>query len=234
MLHFSWHFGWRFIDVPSRVRIAAKTVRNGLVAGLVLFCSGCIYSQPHVPSAADVIDSVSGAVVAVGDGTQTLASGFFVTPQLVVTNEHVWRAGGTYIVHADGRRSLMQQVFSNAEQDIAIFRVSDYEAIVVLPVEEHVLRVGEPVIAIGNPFGTGLAASTGIISALPDAIRRPWFLQTDAAINPGNSGGPLINLQGEIVGVVTNRGAIGSGVGFALSVNELVVLLQGQINGARP
>jgi len=168
---------------------------------------------------------VSTAVVSIGDASQTLASGFFVTPQWVVTNQHVSQAGELYIVHSDGQRSPLRVLISDQQHDIALLQATRYQSPTVLPLNPKPVRVGEPVLAIGNPFGTGLTVTAGIISALPKSIGQQFLLQTDAAINPGNSGGPLINPQGEVVAVITSRGAVGSGIGFAIPAEQLVVLI---------
>ncbi len=204
-----------------------KEFYQRLSIGLLLLCGGCESVSPsQLLSKADAIERVSAAVVSIGNASHTVASGFFVTPEWVVTNHHVTLAGDLYIVHSNGRRSVLQPLISNEEQDIALFRAVRYKSPSVLPLHAQPLRVGDPVIVLGNPFGAGMTASAGIISALPQAIGKRHFLQTDAAINPGNSGGPLINLQGEVVGVVTSRGAVGSGIGFALPVRRVMELLQ--------
>src|SRR5262249_58220019 len=86
------------------------------------------------------------------------------------------------------------------------------------------LRVGEYVIAIGNPFGLGHSVTMGIVSAKSRTIGAgPYddFIQTDASINPGNSGGPLFNLQGQVVGINTAINPNGQGIGFAIPVDAL-------------
>jgi serine protease Do len=90
-------------------------------------------------------------------------------------------------------------------------------------------RVGQWVVAAGNPFGLGPAASVGIIGATPGTLGREGplaeLIQTDAAINPGNSGGPLLNLHGEVVGVVSASASPGQGIGFAVPAAALRTLL---------
>src|SRR5262245_62783352 len=94
------------------------------------------------------------------------------------------------------------------------------------------LKVGEWVVAIGNPFGLGHTVTTGIVSAKGRIIGAgPYddFIQTDASINPGNSGGPLFNMNGEVVGINTAIIASGQGIGFAIPINvakELLVPLR--------
>ncbi|HSP78254.1 MAG TPA: trypsin-like peptidase domain-containing protein, partial [Myxococcaceae bacterium] len=94
--------------------------------------------------------------------------------------------------------------------------------------DSDAVRVGDPVVAIGNPFGLSSSVSTGILSARARDIQAgPYdnFLQTDAAINPGNSGGPLFNMQGQVIGINTAIVGIGSGIGFAVPSNMARQLL---------
>ena len=87
------------------------------------------------------------------------------------------------------------------------------------------LMIGETVIAIGNPFGFSNTVTTGVISALNRSIRTDEhvfhdFIQTDASINPGNSGGPLLNINGELIGINTAIYAKAQGIGFAIPINK--------------
>src|SRR4029079_18244645 len=87
------------------------------------------------------------------------------------------------------------------------------------------LMPGETVVAIGNPFGLAHTVTTGVVSALHRAVKTPHkvyedFIQTDAAINPGNSGGPLVNLNGELIGINTAVHRGGPGIGFAIPIDR--------------
>ena len=129
------------------------------------------------------------------------------------------------VVLADGTRSPWQTVTEDKTRDLAIGRIQE-EALSFLPLRQAPVDLGEPVFAVGNPFGLGLTVTEGIISALPRAIGKTTLIQTDAAINPGNSGGPLIDHHGRVVGVVNARAKAGSGVGFVVSAASLTLLLQ--------
>jgi serine protease Do len=157
-----------------------------------------------------------------------LGSGFVINAGgYVVTNNHVVD-GATEIrvKFADGRELPGKVIGRDAKTDLALLKV-EATGLPVIPLGDSArLEVGEPVMAIGNPFGLEQTVTTGIVSATGRAIGAgPYddFIQTDASINPGNSGGPLINARGEVVGVNTAIASGGSGgsvgIGFAIPTN---------------
>lgn len=154
----------------------------------------------------------------------------------ILTNNHVVAGGQSYeVVFADGARKQASLVGTDVDSDLAVLEVPDMpEGVEPLPLAgPEDIRVGQFVVAIGNPFGEQGSMSLGIVSGLdrslrsqrgvgrPSAFSLPKVIQTDAPINPGNSGGPLLNLNGEVVGInsaiATNTGA-NSGVGFSIPV----------------
>ena len=157
--------------------------------------------------------------------TMGQGSGFIIDPEgYVVTNNHVvGEADRVTVELADGRELPARVVGADPQTDIALLKI---DAGGTLPIvswgRSEDLRVGEPVLAMGNPFGLGGTATSGIVSARGRQIGAgPYddFIQTDASINPGNSGGPLFNLAGQVVGVNTaifspSGGNIG--IGFAV------------------
>jgi len=157
--------------------------------------------------------------------TMGQGSGFIIDPGgYIVTNNHViGDADRVTIELADGRQMQAEVVGADPQTDIALLKV---DAGAALPIvrwgNSDTLQVGEPVLAMGNPFGLGGSATSGIVSARGRQIGAgPYddFIQTDASINPGNSGGPLFNMAGEVVGVNTailspSGGNIG--IGFAV------------------
>ena len=156
-----------------------------------------------------------------------LGSGFVVDPGgYIVTNHHVIDgARSIEVTLNDGRKLPAKLVGSDAETDIALIKV-DATGLPAIPLgRSSALRVAEPVMAIGNPFGLDHTVTVGIISGTGRVIgagRYDDFLQTDAAINPGNSGGPLINTRGEAVGIATaiaSRSGGFQGVGFAIPID---------------
>ncbi len=153
----------------------------------------------------------------------------------IVTNNHVVEGGSRYeIVFADGERRSATLVGRDVDSDLAVLGVDDLPKGVepLSLAEPGQLQVGQFVVAIGNPFGELGSMPMGIVSGLDRSLRSrrsananpytlPEVIQTDAPINPGNSGGPLLNLDGEVVGVnsaiATTTGA-NSGVGFSIPV----------------
>jgi serine protease Do len=163
---------------------------------------------------------------------QGLGSGFIIDPNgTVLTNNHVVEGAVAIRVRLDDGRSFDAQVVGRDPlTDVAVIRIKG--KVEKLPYvslgDSDAMRVGDWVVAIGNPFGLTSSVSAGIISASGRRITNgPYddFLQTDAAINPGNSGGPLFNLKGEVIGINTAIVGGGSGIGFAVPSNMAKSLL---------
>ena len=155
---------------------------------------------------------------------QSLGSGFVIDPSgVVITNNHVvGDANDIVVIFTDGRKLKATVIGKDAKVDVAVLKVeSDKPLKTVKFGDSDKMRVGDGVMAVGNPFGLGETVTAGIISARNRNIDSgPYddFLQTDASINKGNSGGPLFNLQGEVIGINTailspSGGSIG--IGFA-------------------
>lgn len=157
----------------------------------------------------------------------SLGSGFIIDAQkgLVVTNNHVVAdADEVNVILQDNNTIAAKVVGTDSKTDLAVLQIptDKYPLKAVLWGESDAMRVGDPVLAIGNPFGLGGTVTSGIISARARNINAgPYddFLQTDAAINRGNSGGPMFNLRGEVIGVNTaifspTGGSVG--IGFAI------------------
>jgi serine protease Do len=154
-------------------------------------------------------------------------SGFVVDPEgLIVTNNHVIEGSdGIEVTFNDGTKLKAEVVGRDKETDLAVLRVKPAAPLKAATYgNSDALTVGEWVVALGNPFGIGLSASSGIISGRNRDIRSgrfDAFIQTDASINKGNSGGPLFNLNGEVIGINTailspTGGSIG--IGFAVPI----------------
>ena len=160
-----------------------------------------------------------------GATTSSLGSGFVIDPSgVIVTNNHVIDgADEISVIFADGEMRDAQLVGHDEETDLAVLKVdSPHPLPYVRFGDSDKLRVGDWVMAIGNPFGLGGSVTSGIVSALHRAIyARGYtdFIQTDAAINKGNSGGPLFDMEGRVVGINTaiiSPSGESVGIGFAL------------------
>ncbi|MGD8770999.1 MAG: PDZ domain-containing protein, partial [Desulfobacterales bacterium] len=125
----------------------------------------------------------------------------------------------------DGREFKAQIVGADPDSDLAVLRISSPKALPDITMgDSSNLMIGETVIAIGNPFGFSNTVTTGVISATNRSVRTDDmvyhdFIQTDASINPGNSGGPLLNINGELIGINTAIYAKAQGIGFAIPIN---------------
>jgi serine protease Do len=158
---------------------------------------------------------------------QALGTGVIIDPNgYVVTNDHVIRdADDVRVRLADDRELKAEVVGHDPRQDVALLKIKGVSGLPAAPLgSSDRLRVGEHVLAVGNPFGLGHTVTLGIVSAKARTIGAgPYddFIQTDASINPGNSGGPLFNWRGEVVGINTAIRAGANGIGFAIPIDDV-------------
>ncbi|MCM2305893.1 MAG: Do family serine endopeptidase [Sulfuritalea sp.] len=158
-----------------------------------------------------------------------LGSGVVVSPEgYILTNFHVVDgADEIEVAHNDGRKYKARVVGSDPESDLAVLRIpADHQLPVIAFGSSDTLRVGDVVLAIGNPFGVGQTVTSGIVSALGRSHLGintfENFIQTDAAINPGNSGGALVDSNGHLIGINTaiySQSGGSMGIGFAIPVS---------------
>ncbi len=154
-------------------------------------------------------------------------TGFIIDSRgFVVTNAHVVRGADEVTVRLrDDRQFTAEVVGRDRRLDLALLKIAGAENLPAATLgDSDALRVGEQVIAVGNPFGLGHTVTMGIVSAKARSIGAgPYddFIQTDASINPGNSGGPLFNLRGEVVGIATAIRAGADGISFAIPIHAL-------------
>ena len=157
---------------------------------------------------------------------RTLGSGVIVDSKgLILTNNHVINgADKIQVLLNDGRYTSAELVGVDSENDLAVLKITLDNLLPISLGQPSSLRVGDVVLAIGNPFGVGQSVSQGIVSALGrwglGINNRENFIQTDAAINPGNSGGALIDVRGNLIGINTaildETGAASVGISFAV------------------
>jgi serine protease Do/serine protease DegQ len=167
--------------------------------------------------------------------TQSLGSGVVIDAKqgYVITNHHVIEKARTITVTlSDGRSLQAELVGSDPDTDVAVIKIPADDLTALKVADSEALRVGDFVVAIGNPFGLGQTVTSGIVSALGRSglgiEGYEDFIQTDASINPGNSGGALVNLRGELVGINTailapSGGNVG--IGFAIPSNMVATLM---------
>lgn len=194
-----------FPDIYERVSPAVVSINAATVAS-----AAPVSDFPFAPRREALVEASSG-------------SGFFISADgHILTNDHViGRANRVQVVLKDGRRLPAEVMGRDPPSDLAVLKVAGRGFPHVNFTTAANPRVGEAVIAIGNPFGLGATATHGIVSAYGRDIGSPYvdFVQLDAAINSGNSGGPTFNAQGEVVGVNTaifspSGGSVG--IGFAI------------------
>ena len=160
--------------------------------------------------------------------SSALGSGFIISKDgMVITNNHVIKGADDIFVKVNGNKDYKAELLgADPLSDIAVLKINSNENFVPVNFgDSDKSRIGDWVIAIGNPFGLGGTVTTGIISARNRSIglsRYEDYIQTDASINQGNSGGPLFNLNGEVIGINTAiLGQSGSiGIGFAIPSNS--------------
>ena len=190
-----------------------------------------------------VADQVTPAVVAIeiqrvrptSRGAQALAagsgSGFIVTPDgYILTNNHVVEGGDRLLVTLHDRRVFPARVVGrDPSTDVALIKIEGRDLPTARLGDDRGARVGQWVLAIGNPLGLDFTVTSGIVSAkgrsvrglMPSQYAVTDFLQTDAAINPGNSGGPLVNIRGEVIGInsaIASPTGAYAGYGFAIPI----------------
>ena len=196
--------------------------------------------SPGVVTILSIFNGGSSLLEDGGEGGQ--GSGFVLDGDgYIATNAHVVTTEGAdgtdqadqvYIEFLDGNRVPAEIVGHDPNADVALLKV-DPEGLSLTPLdlgESHTISVGEPVAAIGSPFGERQSLSIGVISALDRTIQSLTTfeigdaIQTDAAINPGNSGGPLLDAQGRVIGInaqIKSQSGGGEGVGFAIPVDAV-------------
>jgi serine protease Do len=235
--------------------VRTPTAQAGFGAGLGTWpapTEGQHCSLPHEPSAPvdlpGLVERVRPTIVSViagraaGEGhvfsehggnarEHALGSGFLITPDgVVVTSRHVIAGADDVRIELDDGRAFPATVVArDAWLDVALIRMRGAAGLPVSTLgSSDGMKVGEQVIAIGNPFGLGPSVTRGILSAKGRSIDdgpSEIFLQTDAAVNPGDSGGPLLDAAGRVIGINTAVLEHGQGVSFAVPIDDVRAVL---------
>ena len=180
-------------------------------------CASRARRLESLPDFVTLIQRIAPSVVAVADAKQTIGSGFAVARHLVLTAAHVAEnVGAQATLTSSAGRQPVRVIAIKKDDDIALLEVR--QPLPPLTLAAAAPRVGEWIVVMGNPFGAGMVATAGIVSAAPGAITaNPELarkIQINAAVNPGNSVGPVVNLAGAVVGATTTRVAAGQGIAF--------------------
>ena len=234
------------VVVPADTAIVSPA---GAVADSLQAAVESVYTQAN-PSVVYIVVSAGGS----GYGSsQASGSGFVYDKNgMIVTNAHVVNGADSIdVMFADGSRQTAQLVGANLANDLAVIQVSRLPAgaVPLTLAADNSVAVGEFVTALGSPFGEQNSFSFGIVSGLnrsmssatPSRYSRnnlgsalTSLIQTDAPINPGNSGGPLLNLDGQVVGItnaIESTSGSGAGVGFAIPTSVIRQVVPGIIAG---
>ena len=200
-------------------------VRQTAVTEAVAATAPSVVSITTVEAASDLFRSFYGH-----SGETSAGSGVVIDPRgVILTNAHVVASASNITVTFADNTQLEADVIGLAEDlDLAVLRVPEKADLEVAQIgNSDTLILGEPVIAIGNPFGLGHTVTTGVVSAVSRPLETDErvfqdFIQTDASINPGNSGGPLLDATGSVIGINTAIRPNAQGIGFAIPIGRAI------------
>ena len=237
----------RMNQLQEQINAAAPMVPDNVIVQAeptVLMAPGAVY-QKNVQSVVLVSSKVTSQMFGQTTTGVSTGSGFVLTADgYVVTNNHVIEgATSVTVTMYDGTEYPAKVVGADATNDVGVLKITEEVQLQAVEIgSSDVLKVGDPVVAIGNPLGELTSTLTvGYVSAKERDVTTDGktinMIQTDAAINSGNSGGPLFNLSGEVVGITTAKysgssssGATIEGIGFAIPIDDVMPLVEDLMN----
>ncbi|MFN6962754.1 MAG: trypsin-like peptidase domain-containing protein [Pyrinomonadaceae bacterium] len=211
------------------------TIRLALSAIALLATAGAARAQDYLPELVKRIKPSAVAIETFDSRGNSLSrgSGFFVSPDRVITNKHVIDRSSRVEIHLlDGKKFPVRGVLAvDGEGDLALLQVDLPKGIAVapLPFVKTVPQEGESIVVIGNPYGLEGSVSDGIVSAVREIQGYGKIIQITAPISPGSSGSPVVNMLGEVIGVATLQAAEGQSLNFAVPADRIGQLKIGEL-----
>jgi tetratricopeptide (TPR) repeat protein len=212
--------------------LRSPRILSAILTSLLLAAAGT--AQDFLP---ELVKRIKPSAVAIETfdshgNTVSRGSGFFVTPDRIITNRHVIDRSSRVEIHlVDGKKFPVKGVLAvDGEGDLALLQVDvPRELAVPLPVIKSVPQEGEFVVVIGNPFGLEGSVSNGIVSAVREIPGYGKIIQITAPISPGSSGSPVVNMVGQVIGVATLQAAEGQSLNFAVPADRISQLKIGDL-----
>ena len=223
--------------LPARIAEAFERSLTSRAASFGLLCCvlpmGCSTLSQRAPDFVSVVRAASPAVVGVADDGGVIGSGFRIEPaKYLVTAAHVVATPhGALRVRWRGKDYPVRLLGQDTDSDVALLQLTEPAPIPALRLApaEWEATPGAWILVLGCPFGGGVTATAGILSAAPGAVLEPKVLQTriqlNAAVNAGNSGGPVLDQRGQVIGVANATIPGGFGLGFAIPAGAVSALL---------
>jgi hypothetical protein len=199
---------------------------------LCITCFFLLFGRVWSDNIADVVANADPAIVTIRSGAmvQSIGTGFLVNPDgILVTNQHVVGTEKTVTVELIDKQTFTADViFVDTSRDLALVRLPVHNLPVLTVADPAGIKKGATVIAIGSALGQPHSVTKGIVSNLDVVIEGKHYLQTDASLNHGNSGGPLLNEQGDVIGVTTATVKHADNAGLAIPLTAVLAMLEQQ------